>query len=132
MEFELAPDIQKKLIKIQKKLKLPNIKIDQIIAFRSYGSRARARARIWAFPKIWQMALKLDPHYCIEIISDKFDHLKEDDKIRILIHELMHIPSNFSGALLPHRGRGRVVINARSVEQMFKEYKTTCKDSPCR
>ena len=123
MEFELAPDIQKRLIKIQKKLKLSNIKINNIIAFRSHGSRARARARIWAFPKIWQIALKLKPHYCIEVISDKFDHLKEDDKMRVLIHELMHIPSNFSGALLPHRGRGKVVINARSVEKIFKLFK---------
>ena len=123
MEFELAPDIQKRLITIQNKLKLPHIKIDKIIAFRSHGSRARARARIWAFPRIWQIALKLDPHYCIEIISDKFDHLKEDDKMRILIHELMHIPSTFSGALLPHSGRGKVVINSRSVEKIFKIFK---------
>ena len=123
MEFELAPDIQKRLQTIQKKLQLPNIKIDKIVAFRSHGSRARARARIWAFPKIWQMALKLEPHYCIEVISDKFDHLKEDDKMRILIHELMHIPSNFSGALLPHSGRGKVVINSHSVEKIFKIYK---------
>lgn len=122
MEFKLAPDIQKDLITIQKKLKLPNIKIEKIIAFRSFGSKARARARIWAFPKIWQMALKLSPHYCIEVISEKFDHLKENDKIRILIHELMHIPSNFSGALLPHRGRGKVVINHYSVEQLFQKY----------
>ncbi|MEA3355679.1 MAG: putative metallopeptidase [Patescibacteria group bacterium] len=123
MDFELAPDIQKKLIKIQKKLKLPNIKINQIIAFRSHGSKARARARIWAFPKIWQIALKQKPHYCIEVISSKFDHLKKDDKTRVLIHELMHIPSNFSGALLPHKGRGRVVINSRSVEKIFKIFK---------
>jgi len=35
----------------------------------------------------------------------------------------MHIPKNFSGALLPHRGRGRVVINHRSVEKLFKQFK---------
>jgi len=125
MEFNLAPDIDKKIRQIQKKLKFPHIKPKQIICFRSTGSKSRARARIWAFPRIWQMALKLPPHYCIEILSEKFDHLKLDDQIRILIHELMHIPKNFSGALLPHRGRGRGVINNRSIEKIFKLFKKT-------
>ena len=125
MEFNLAPDIQRRLSQIQTKLQLPHIDPQRIVCFRSHGSKARARARIWAFPKIWQMALKLPPYYCIEIISEKFDHLKPDDQIRIIIHELMHIPKNFSGALLPHRGRGKLMINARSVEQLFKLYRKT-------
>lgn len=123
MDLELAPDVKKTLATIQKKLQLPHIDISKIIAFRSTKSKARARARIWAFPKIWQMALKIKPHYCIEVIAHHFDHLKKDDQTKVLIHELMHIPKNFSGALLPHKGRGKVVINARSVEQLFKVYK---------
>lgn len=124
MNLELAPDVQKALVSIQKKLKLPHIKISQIIAFRSTGSKARARARIWAFPKIWQLALNLKPHYCIEVISHHFDNQSADNQKRILIHELMHIPKNFSGALLPHRGRSKIGINPRSVEQLFKQYKS--------
>jgi len=120
MEFNLAPDIQRRLSQIQTKLQFPHIDHKRIVCFRSYGSKARARARIWAFPKIWQLALNLPAYYCIEIISEKFDHLKIDDQTRIIIHELMHIPKNFSGALLPHRGRGKLLINARSVEQLFK------------
>lgn len=125
MEFNLAPDIQRLLKQIQAKLQLPHIDPQRIVCFRSHGSKARARARIWAFPKIWQIALKLPPYYCIEIISEKFDHLKPDDQTRIIIHEILHIPKNFSGALLPHQGRGRVMINARSVEQLFKLYRKT-------
>ena len=120
MEFNLAPDIDKKIRLIQKKIQFPHIKPKQIIAFRSTGSKSRAMARIWAFPRIWQMALTLPPHYCIEVLSEKFDHLKSNQQTKILIHELLHIPKNFSGALLPHRGRGRVVINNRSVEKIFK------------
>lgn len=123
MEFNLAPDIQRRLSQIQTKLQLPHIDPQRIVCFRSRGSKARARARIWAFPKIWQIALKLPPYYCIEIISEKFDHLKPDDQTRIIIHEILHIPKNFSGALLPHRGRGKLLINARSVEQLFKLYR---------
>ena len=122
MEFNLAPDIQRLFSQIQTKLQLPHIDPKRIVCFRSHGSQARARARIWAFPKIWQLALNLPAYYCIEIISEKFDHLKPADQTRIIIHEMMHIPKNFSGALLPHRGRGKIVINTRSVEQLFKLY----------
>lgn len=124
MEFNLAPDIQRQLSQIQTKLQFPHIDHKRIVCFRSHGSKARARARIWAFPKIWQLALNLPAYYCIEIISEKFDHLKIDDQTRIIIHELMHIPKNFSGALLPHRGRGKLLINARSVEQLFKLFQS--------
>lgn len=123
MEFILAPDIKKQLKLIQAKLQLPHLSLTNIICFRSLGSKARARARIWAFPKIWQLALNLPPFYCIEVISEKFDCLKPDDQTRILIHELMHIPKNFSGSLLPHRGRARVQINSRNVEKLFKMFK---------
>ena len=125
MEFNRSKDIQLKLSQIQAKLHLPWIDTKRIVCFRSFGSKARARARIWSFPRIWQLALNLPPHYCLEVIAEKFDSLKPDDQTRIIIHEILHIPKNFSGALLPHRGRGRVVINARSVEQLFKLYQNS-------
>ena len=89
---------------------------------RSTGATSRARARIWSFPKIWQMALHVPAHYVIEVLSQHFDHLSEDDKTRVVIHELMHIPKNFSGALVPHRGR-YARIDSRTVEQLFRRYK---------
>jgi predicted metallopeptidase len=121
MEFNLAPDIQKKMRQILKQIDFPHVKPTQVICFRSYGSSSRARARIWSLPTIWQKALQVKPHYCIEILSEKFDHLSAADQIKTLIHELMHIPKTFSGALLPHRGRGRVEINNRTVNQIYKK-----------
>lgn len=123
MELELAPDVSRLLVKIQAQLKFPNLDPKRIICFRSRGSRSRAQARIWGFPRIWQMALNQPAHYCIEVLSEKYDRLNHQDKLRVLIHELMHIPKNFSGALLPHRGRGRLVINQRSVNQLLKQLK---------
>lgn len=122
MILSLAPDIKKIVNQVQAKLKIPYIDTKRIICFRSHGATARARARIWGFPNIWQMALKLPAYYCLEVISEKFDYLGPEDKIRIIIHELLHIPKNFSGALLPHRGRGKVKIDAKTVEQIFKNY----------
>lgn len=122
MEWHKAPDINKEIHYLVKKLQLMHIDPERIIAFRSSESKSRARARIWSFPKVWQLALNLPPHYVIEVLSQHFDHLSPDDRRRVIIHELMHIPSNFSGSLLPHRGRGRR-IDSRTVEQLFKNIK---------
>lgn len=107
MEFVLAPDISSELKRIVVRLDLTHVKPDNIVSFRSFGSSSRAIARIWSLPRIWQIALKKEAHYCIEVISERFDKLSVPEKEKVLIHELLHIPKNFSGSLLPHRGRGR-------------------------
>lgn len=124
MEVKLAPDIQKLISQIISKLPFAYIKADQITCMRSTGATSRARARIWSFPKIWQLALNQKAHYIIEVLSQHFDGLPNDDKHRVLIHELMHIPKNFSGALVPHRGIHKK-INHGTVETLFKIYKST-------
>ncbi len=91
---------------------------------RGFGSTSRAIARIWSLPRPWQMALKIEPQYIIEVIAARFDKLSEDDKDRTLIHELMHIPKTFSGALVSHRGRFHR-INRLTVEMAYQKYKNT-------
>lgn len=120
IEWHPAPDIYEELSSITASLHLAHIDITRIKVFRSFGSKAYARARIWAFPKVWQLALNLPPHYVIEVISEKFDHLSSNDKKRVLIHELLHIPKNFSGSLVSHRGRYHR-INHRTVEKLFSK-----------
>jgi len=106
MIWKLSPDLQKKVDQLVSTLNYSHIDPKRVIVFRSFGSRSRARARIWSLPRIWQQALKVKPHYCLEVISERFDHLHPRQKEEILIHELRHIPKNFSGSLLPH-GRMR-------------------------
>ena len=129
MDFIIDTDIQKRMKKILQKIDLPHIgakNAKRIVCFRSYGSSSRARARIWSLPRIWQKALKVKPHYCIEMLSEKFDKLSETDQTKVLIHELLHIPKTFSGALRPHRGRGNWKIDNRAVNKLYKEYKKSC------
>lgn len=122
MEWNKAKDIEHKIGLIVRKLNLDYIESKKIICFRSLGSSSSARARIWSFPKVWQLALNLGPYYVIEVLSQHFDKLSPDDQTRVLIHELLHIPKNFSGSLLPHRGRGKR-IDERRVENLFQQLK---------
>jgi predicted metallopeptidase len=102
LKFEEAGDIKEKIVELVSNLNLKHIDISSITCFRSKGSKTRAYARIWEFPRIWQLALNNPPHYIIELISHKFDRLSAEEQEKILIHELMHIPRNFSGSLRPH------------------------------
>src|SRR3990167_6461176 len=91
MELQHAPDIKKMIEVILPQLPFSYIDPKRIVCIRS-------------FPKIWQMALGKPAYYIIEVLSQHFDNMSPDDKIRVIIHELMHIPKNFSGALVPHHG----------------------------
>jgi len=106
MTWEFAPDLQKEVEKLVSALNYSHIDPKRVVVFRSFGSKSRARARIWSLPRIWQQALNVKPHYCLEVISERFNRLAPLQQKEILIHELRHIPKNFSGSLLPH-GRMR-------------------------
>jgi len=128
LNFTPAPDIEEEIKRIVKHLELKHIDPNKVSAFRSTGSKARARARIYAMPRIWQQALNVKPHYCIEFLSEHFDHLKSSHQQRVIIHELLHIPKSFSGALVPHRGRGRShQVTHVTVERLYKRYKKSLK-----
>jgi len=105
MEWLKAPDIEREVVKLARELNFDYLKVKRIFCFRSQGSKSRARARIWSFPRIWQQALRVEAGYCIEVISERFDKLAINEKRQVLIHELLHIPKNFSGSLLPHRNK---------------------------
>jgi predicted metallopeptidase len=122
MEWRDADDVRKELERVLKTLDLPYIDLERIHVYRTTGSKTRAYARTWAFPKIFQRALNVEPAYVIEVLSKHYDKLDHDGRTKVLIHELLHIPKNFSGALLPHRTRSR---NLHSLaNKLFKEYKS--------
>lgn len=121
LEWFEANDIKQDIEEILETLELPHINSARIFCFRTNGSKSRSYARIWAFPKIFQKALNQEPAYVIEVLSNYFDKLDKDNQKRVLIHELLHIPKNFSGALVPHRGRNRRLES--SVNELFAQYK---------
>ena len=122
MEIDFALDIQGKTEEIIEALELGHVDQFRVICMRSHGSTANAYARIWNLPRIWQKALGVKTYYIIEDISEKFDGLPEAEQERVIIHELLHIPKTFSGALVPHECFGKR-IDRRSVEEIYKLYK---------
>lgn len=120
LEWNEAKEIKKDIVGILKVLDFSHIDSSRIFCFRTLGSKSRSYARIWAMPKIFQRALNIKPAYIIEVLSRYYDKLNEDEKKRVLIHELLHIPKNFSGALLSHRSRHGHLQS--EVNKLFKEY----------
>jgi predicted metallopeptidase len=112
-----APDVKKLVEEIVNRLEFSHIDCNRIYCFRSKGSNSKyVTARIYTLPKIMQMALKIPPHYAIEVISEKYDKLGEKDKEKIIIHELLHIPYGFLGGFRHHKGH----IDEKRVKDLYK------------
>jgi predicted metallopeptidase len=119
--WEKAPDVQRDVNEILQVLDLPYIKGSMIFCYRTNGSKSRSYARIWSFPKIFQDALGLEPAYVIEVLAKYYEKLDPQERIKVIIHELLHIPRNFSGALVPHVTQSRHLHKAADI--LFEEYK---------
>lgn len=102
VSWELDPEIEARTNKLIKALELEWLSYGRIFFYRSQNSKARAYARTWGLPKLWQRTLNVEPAYIVEVISEHFDKLSEMEQDKVLLHELTHIPKNFSGALVPH------------------------------
>ncbi len=115
-----SQDIKEWVSKIALALNLSHVDLARLACFRSSGSQSRAIARCYALSKIWQSALNTRAHYIIEVISEKFDRLPEDEKEKVLIHELMHIPKSFGGGFRQHD-----FVCRRNVEFLHRKLKET-------
>ncbi len=119
INYEKAPDVEMIAQTIISTLSLEHLDQTRLHYYRSKGSKARrVQARIHGMGRIWFDALAMQPHYIIEVISEEFDRLQQTEKEKVVIHELMHIPSKFSGGFVPHRGK----ITSRTVEKMYRRF----------
>ena len=122
MRFEEAPDIKEMAVPIAEAL-FENVDMGRMYFIRSRNTKTRAIARIWSLPKVWRKFFKVKAHYAVEVISEKFDELSFEEKEKVIIHELMHVPKGFSGGLVPHNCFGKK-IGMKEVNAFHKEYKS--------
>lgn len=118
IKYEIALDIQKIVNEIALLL-FPHIKLDSVSCIRSYGSSSRGTiARCHALGKAMQLGMGLKKgFYVIEIISKRFDKVPEKEQIKVLIHELMHIPKTFGGGFRHHD-----YVCEKNVEREYQRY----------
>jgi len=129
IEYSQALDVKRLADEIVESLGLYHVVPQFVYCVRSRGSVSRRTiARIHGFGKIWQETLHFPASYVIEVISERYDKLSEEDRERTIIHELLHIPAGFAGGFRPHKG----YIDRGTVDDMhraFKEQRAAAKTS---
>ena len=118
IKYYKAPDIDGEIFNLVSKLGLDHIDLARIVCIRSFGSKSkRTIARCHTTSKIIQTSLGIGAYYIIEIISEIYDKMPQEEKIKTLIHELMHIPKSFGGGFRHHD-----FVNRKGVEGLYKKY----------
>ncbi len=118
MKYEFARDLQEIAEKISRFL-FPHVKIERVRCFRSYGSSSRGTiARCHALGKLLQSAMGVKAFYALEFISERFDKMSEEEKVKVIIHELMHIPKSFGGGFRHHDW-----VCEKNVNKHYREFK---------
>ena len=80
------------------------------------NSTSRAIAYCHEMSSRIQFALNLPSNYVIELVTNKWEKLGPEDKTKVLIHELYHIPRTFSGYLRHHNRRAGFGSYSRTIE----------------
>ncbi|MFA5060784.1 MAG: putative metallopeptidase [Candidatus Pacearchaeota archaeon] len=119
IKYEQAPDIKKIAEEIIYNLDWDHIFLEHVAFLRSRGSSARRTiARCHALGKAMQIGMgRKKGFYLIEVISERFDKLPYNEKVKVVIHELMHIPKSFGGGFIHHDK-----VHESSVENVYQKF----------
>lgn len=117
MKYEFSESLQTLAEDVSEKV-FPHIKIDRIKCIRSYGSSTKQiTARCHALGKLMQVALGVDAFYALEFLGENFNDMPTEEKVKIVIHELMHISQDFNGDFNHHD-----LVTNENVEECYKVY----------
>jgi len=118
MKYEFAPDLQIIAEEVCR-LMFPHIKISNVRCIRGYGSStSNTIARCHALGKAMQKAMGIKAFYALEFLSERFDKLDKEEQLKVIIHELMHIPVSFGGGFKHHD-----YVTDKNVNLMYKRFK---------
>lgn len=98
-----APDMERIVRKIVESLPMHHVDPSRIRCVRSFHSKSqKTHARIHTASKAFFTGIGTSPTYVIEFVSNNFDKLSEAEKIKVILHELLHIPKSFGGGIVSH------------------------------
>lgn len=119
IKYFQAPDVKEVALELLSRLQWNHVLLEHIAFVRSTGSKSkRTIARCHALGKAMQVGMgRKKSFYLIEVISENFDKLPKDERTKVIIHELMHIPKSFGGGFIHHDK-----VHERSVEEAFQRY----------
>ncbi|MBI2545117.1 MAG: metallopeptidase [Candidatus Aenigmarchaeota archaeon] len=118
IKYQRAPDIESLVHDVSQKLNLSH-DLSRVVCIRSTGSQSRrVLARCHTISRAIQTGLGIKAHYVIEVVSENFDRQSNEEQIKTIIHELMHIPKAFGGGF-----KGHGYVNRRTVEKLYQTYK---------
>ncbi|MBL7160942.1 MAG: metallopeptidase [Candidatus Aenigmarchaeota archaeon] len=118
MDYQPDPSLNSQIRFLITALNFHHIDPERVKVLRSYGTKTRRiLARIHTLSKPLQKGLSHPPGYVIEVLSENFDRLPEQEKTKTLIHELLHIPHSFGGGFRQHRP----YVNKKIVEKAYKK-----------
>jgi len=119
IKYHQAPDIQEIAEEVVRKLDWSHVLLEHVAFLRSTGSKARRTiARCHALGKAMQIGMgRKKGFYLVEVISEKFDKLSVEEQLKVIIHELMHIPKSFGGGFIHHNK-----VHEASVDHIYNHY----------
>jgi len=86
VEYTDAPDVKILVDEIIDRLDLFHVVPQFVYCYRSTGSKSiLTLARIHGLGRIWQKTLRKPPAYIIEVISERYDKLRTEDKEKIFV-----------------------------------------------
>src|SRR3989344_6722717 len=117
MKYQFSPGWTKKTREIAALLEMNHIPLDRISVIESSGSKTRRTiARIHGLAKVMKLGMQQEKaFYTIELISEKFNRQPDEEKLKTIIHELLHIPENFGGGFRQHNP----YVNHRTVDMAY-------------
>lgn len=122
ISYSEARDVKDLTARIVAQLGFDHVNVNGIHCYRSINSKSkRTVARIHNLSKVWQKALDKPANYLIEVISERYDKLSREEKEKVIIHELLHIPKGFSGGFRPHKG----YITSRKIDALYEKLVNT-------
>jgi predicted metallopeptidase len=121
IKYNPAPDIEQRARHIAETLEIKH-DFSRIHFVRSKGSQSkRTLARCHGMPRVLQAAFNTKAHYVIEVISENFDSLSQDEQTKTILHELMHVPKSMGGGFRHHD-----FVCRGNVDKLHKLYKQRC------